>query len=100
MHPEQGPVWKWYYENAEEVVDRLGGNYRKEGPGALRIIPQVSIDEIQRIFEVTGGKKLQDSIQGFSEDKAREEDIPFNESIEGNEYFARVYTSNSGEHQK
>jgi len=100
MHPEQGPVWKWYYENAEEVVDRLGGNYRKEGPGALRIIPQVSIDEIQRIFEVTGGKKLQDIIQGFSEDKAREEDIPFNESIEGNEYFARVYTSNSGEHQK
>ncbi|MDD4970910.1 MAG: 4Fe-4S dicluster domain-containing protein [Paludibacter sp.] len=100
MHPEQGPVWKWYYENAEEVVDRLGGNYRKEGPGALRIIPQVSMDEIQRIFEVTGGKKLQDSIEDFSEDKATEMDIKFNDTIEGNDYFNHLYTTNSGNHQK
>src|ERR1035437_1162939 len=55
MHPEQGPVFEWYYQHAEEVVDRLGGNYKKDGPGALRIIPHESILEIQKIFEVTGG---------------------------------------------
>ena len=100
MHPEQGPVWDWYYHHAEEVVDRLGGNYMKDGPGALRIIPKESIDEIQKIFEVTGGTKLSDSIEHFSEDKANDMDIAFNSSIEGNDYFNHVFTENSNQHQK
>jgi len=100
MHPEQGPVWEWYYQNAEEVVDRLGGNYRKDGPGALRIIPKESIDEIQKIFDVTGGTKLSDTIEHFSEDKANDMEIRFNSAIEGNDYFNHVFTKNSNQHQK
>jgi len=100
MHPEQGPVWNWYYQHAEEVVDRLGGNYRKEGPGALRIIPKESIDEIQKIFEVTGGSKLSGTIEHFSEDKANELEITFNSAIEDNDYFNHVFTENSNQHQK
>ena len=100
MHPEQGPVWEWYYQHAEEVVDRLGGNYMKDGPGALRIIPKESIDEIQKIFEVTGGTKLSDTIEHFSEDKANEMEITFNSAIENNDYFNHVFTENSNQHQK
>ena len=100
MHPEQGPVWDWYYEHAEEVVDRLGGNYKKEGPGALRIIPHESILEIQKIFDVTGGSKLSDTIETFSEEKANDMDITFNSVIEENDYFMHVFTENSNHHQK
>ena len=100
MHPEQGPVWEWFYKNAEEVVDRLGGIYKKDGPGALRIIPKESIDEIQKIFEVSGGKELSDTIEHFSEYKANDLDITFNSAIEGNDYFMHVFTENSNHHQK
>jgi heterodisulfide reductase subunit C len=100
LHPEQGPVWDWYYQHAEEVVDRLGGNYKKDGPGALRIIPHESILEIQKIFEVTGGTKLSATIEAFSEEKANEMDITFNSAIEGNDYFMHVFTENSNHHQK
>ena len=100
MHPEQGPVWKWYHDNAEEVVDRMGGNYKKDGPGALRMIRKDNIAEIQKIFEVTGGAKLSKSIETFSESKANELDISFNDTIEGNDYFMHVYTENSEQHQK
>jgi heterodisulfide reductase subunit C len=100
MHPEQGPVFEWYYQHAEEVVDRLGGNYKKDGPGALRIIPHESILEIQKIFEVTGGTKLSATIEAFSEEKANEMDITFNSAIEGNDYFMHVFTENSNHHQK
>ena len=100
MHPEQGPVWDWYYHHAEEVVDRLGGNYKKDGPGALRIIPKECILEIQKIFELTGGAKLSATIEAFSEEKANDLDIPFNPVIEGNDYFMHVFTENSNHHQK
>ena len=100
LHPEQGPVWDWYYQHAEEVVDRLGGNYKKDGPGALRMIPHESILEIQKIFEVTGAAKLSDTIETFSEEKAKDMDIPFNSAIEGNDYFMHVFTKNSNHHQK
>lgn len=100
MHPEQGPVFEWYYQHAEEVVDRLGGNYKKDGAGALRIIPKESILEIQKIFEVTGGAKLSATIETFSEEKANDMDISFNSAIEGNDYFMNVFTENSNHHQK
>ncbi len=58
MHVEQGPVWRWYINNIEEVSDKLGANYHKEGSGALRRIPHEDMDEIRKIFEVTGGMEL------------------------------------------
>ncbi len=52
---EQGPVWKWYIENIEEIAPKLGANYHKEGAGALRTIPHEDMEEVRKIFEVTGG---------------------------------------------
>ena len=57
-HPEQGPVWRWYHKNIAEVVPKLGANYHGQGAGALRDIPQEDLDEVRRIFEVTGGMDL------------------------------------------
>lgn len=61
-HPEQGPIWKWYHDNIADVAPKLGANYHGNGPGALRDIPQEDLDEVRRIFEVTGGMKLQQTV--------------------------------------
>ena len=55
MHPEQGPIWEWYVNNIMDVAPKLGANYHGEGPGALREIHQKNLDEINKIYEVTGG---------------------------------------------
>lgn len=61
-HPEQGPVWEWYHEHITDVAPKLGANYHGKGPGALRDIPQEDLDEVRRIFEVTGGMELRDNV--------------------------------------
>ena len=61
-HPEQGPVWAWYRRHIEEVAPKLGANYHGSGPGALRTIPEEDLDEVRRIFEVTGGLELRDNL--------------------------------------
>ena len=57
-----------------------------------------NLEEVRRIFEVTGGQELLDDIDKFSRAKAREmgyaeRDIP-------TEYADYVYTQNNDEHQK
>lgn len=99
MHPEQGPVWKWIHQHLAEVYDRLGGNYKKEGPGIFRKISEESLDEIQKIFDQTGGQKLYDCIENFSEKKAKDMNIQFGDGIE-NDYFKHTYTFNNGEHYR
>ena len=99
-HPEQGPVWRWYVDHAEEVVDRLGGNYKKKGPGTLRAIAQKNIDEINQIFEVTGGSELYGKIEHFSQEKAKSLKQTTDDEIDMNDYFNRVYTENIKDHQK
>jgi len=66
LHPEQGPVWKWMYKNAERVYGRFNTNYNREGPGLLRRMSSRSMDELDRIFEVTGCKKLWQTIESES----------------------------------
>ena len=61
-HPEQGPVWEWYHEHIADIAPKLGANYHGKGPGALRDIPQEDLDEVRRIFEVTGGMELRDNV--------------------------------------
>ena len=61
-HPEQGPIWEWYIENIEEIAPKLGANYHGEGAGALRKISEEDLEEVRRIFEVTGGMKLREMI--------------------------------------
>ena len=63
-HPEQGPIWEWYIENIEGIAPKLGANYHGDGAGALRKISEDDLDEVRRIFEVTGGMKLRDTVLG------------------------------------
>ncbi len=61
-HPEQGPIWEWYRENIEEIAPKLGANYHGNGAGALRTIPEEDLDEVRRIFDVTGGTELRKKV--------------------------------------
>ncbi len=61
-HPEQGPVWDWYLKNIEKVAPKVGANYHGTGPGALRTIPEETMEEIRKIFEETGGMELRHKV--------------------------------------
>jgi heterodisulfide reductase subunit C len=63
QHPEQGPVWEWMSKNSDEVYHRFDSNYDHAGPGLLRKISKHSLDELDRIFEVTGCKELWNAIE-------------------------------------
>lgn len=98
-HPEQGPVGEWIYYNKEEVYERVGANYNGEGEGALRKIPQESMDEISRIFEITGGFERFDKIEHFSKLKA--ENMGFSENENNySDYVNHIFTTNNGKHNR
>lgn len=67
-HPEQGTVWEWVYENRKEVYDRLGANLYREGPGAMRKIDEASMEELRNIFRETGGERMFQVIEYYSEE--------------------------------
>lgn len=91
-HPEAGPIWKWEQENLDSVHKRLGSNLDGEGNGGLRKIPQESLDELQRIFDVTGGSAFYENIEACSKKKADEM------GLTDAEYFQAAYINNSGTH--
>lgn len=95
LHPEQGPIWEWYVKNAEEVADRMGGNYNKYGPGALRIIDKKNLDEVKKIFTITGGDKLHNHIESFSKEKATQLNIEIENEGINNQYYFHTYCENS-----
>jgi heterodisulfide reductase subunit C1 len=97
MHPEQGPVWEWVQDNKEGLLERLGGNYKGNGPGILRKIPDETLEELRRIFEVTGGLDLYNKIEEYSAAKAEEMELDIDEGLD-NEYFRHVYKTNNGSH--
>ncbi|MDZ4204139.1 MAG: 4Fe-4S dicluster domain-containing protein [Bacteroidales bacterium] len=97
LHPEQGPVWEWEYKNLELLMKKMGTNFHTEGPGALRIISENDLDEIRRIFEVTGGNERFDKIEEYSKIKAKEMGLEFGEGTDS-EYFKTVYTTNNSTH--
>lgn len=71
-HIEAGPVWKWHTEHFEDSFARQGGNYKGSGPGALRAIPQESLDELRSIFDVTGATERIETVEKYSKSKAEE----------------------------
>lgn len=93
LHPEQSPVWKWVNENDKDVFDRFGENYQKIGSGAFRSMTQQTLDELENIFKVTGGREMYDTIEKFSVEAAKEMGMDA-----GDEYLKYVLTTNSGEH--
>lgn len=68
IHPEQGPVWEWVYENRKDVYERLGANIYGEGAGGLRAIDGTSMEELRSIFMETGADKLFQLIEYYSSD--------------------------------
>ncbi len=97
MHPEQGPIWEWEHEHITEVMERLGANYQKTGPGILRKIPQEDLDEIRRIFDETGGTQRFRQIEEFSAIKAKEMGLSLNDALD-NDYIKHIYTTNLKDH--
>jgi heterodisulfide reductase subunit C len=99
LHPEQGPVWDWIQDNWSDLFKKMGANYKGDGPGILRRIPEEAMDEIREIFKVTGGMKRFENIEKFSKKKAKELNMQLDEGIE-NEYFRHIYKTNNGSHTK
>jgi heterodisulfide reductase subunit C1 len=99
LHPEQGPVWDWIQDNWVALFKKMGANYKGDGPGILRRIPEDAMDEIREIFKVTGGMKRFENIEEFSREKAKELNMQFDEGIE-NEYFQHIYKTNNGCHTR
>jgi len=99
LHPEQGPVWDWIQRNWSKVFDKMGANYKGDGVGILRKIDESALDEIRKIFEVTGGKARFDKIEEYSSEKASELGIELNDTLD-NDYFRHIYKYNSGNHSR
>lgn len=91
-HKESGPVWKWHTEHLKDNFERLGANYQGNGPGILRRIPQESLDELKRIFDVTGGTERIEAVERCSKEKAEEM------GMDMEEYFRMTFEDTSEFH--
>ena len=92
LHPEAGPIWEWIEKNMDDVYARNGANLDGEGPGALRKIPQSDLDELKRIFDITGATERIENINRLSMEKAKEL------GLSEEEYFMKVFTESSNNH--
>jgi len=89
MYPEQGTVWKWLRQNRESILERLGTSYNKNQSGTLRHISKKSLDDLQKIFDETGGSRRLEKIEKDSAEKAKELNIDFKEGKD--DYFNYLY---------
>ena len=89
MYPEQGPVWEWFRANRESILERLGTSYNKNQSGTLRNISQQSLNDLQKIFDETGGSRRLEKIEKNSAEKAKELNIDFKGGKD--DYFNWLY---------
>ncbi len=92
LHPEAGKVWEWQEKHFEDIYERLGANLDGNGRGALRKIPQEDLDELKRIFDITGATERLESVERVSMEKAKEM------GLTEEEYFMKVFTQTEKEH--
>ncbi|MEY1640009.1 4Fe-4S dicluster domain-containing protein [Tenuifilum osseticum] len=98
MFPELGPVWQWVRDNREKVLAKVGANYNGSGPGAMRKISKENLDELEKIFEVTGGLDWFDKIEDVSAQKAKELGMEKGDATDKKSaYFTHVYRYNNAE---
>ena len=76
LHPEQGTVWQWIYDNDKEVYGQFTPVYMRHGAGALR-------------------KEMLDSIEEHSDRKARE--LGYDQGAD-QQYMMDVFLHNNNEH--
>ena len=98
MFPEQGPIWDWRQKYWGDLIDDLGGNYKKEGPGALRKIPESSLEELRNIFKVTGAIDFFDAIEKYSREKATEMKIKIDDKGLKSDYLNMIYNDTLKQH--
>ncbi|WP_088653954.1 4Fe-4S dicluster domain-containing protein [Geofilum rhodophaeum] len=67
-HPEQGPVWIWALEQGADLYRRCGSNYYGEGEGGLRKMAPGVLNELEAIFEETGGLRFWEAIERGAEE--------------------------------
>ncbi len=91
LHPEQGPVWKWIFENKQEVYSRLGARLDQDGAGTLRKINRNVLAELGAIFDESGATRFLDKIEAASQAKAKELGL-MDENGNMDRYFEHVYT--------
>ncbi len=92
MHPESGPVWEWMEQNMNDSYARMGANLDGDGTGALRKIPQADLDELKRIFDVTGATGRIEKVNKCSQEKAA------SMGLTPDEYFNKVFTQTEKDH--
>lgn len=98
-HPEQGPTWEWQNAHLDGLFNRFGVKYLGDAPGPMRRIPRESLDELKRIFDVTGATDMYDWIEEQSELKAAEMGLEFDRRLDC-EYMHEVFNHDSGNHTK
>ena len=76
----------------EEVYRRNGANLDGDGPGALRRIPKEDLDDLKRIFDITGATERIETINRHSMQKAQEM------GMTPEEYFKHVFNDTQKEH--
>lgn len=70
-HPEQGPIWDWYRQNAVSILKKMGGSYKAEKPGTLRDIQQSDMDELHKIFAETGAIEQFNAMENHCDGKKK-----------------------------
>lgn len=101
LHPEQGPVWEWVHGHVADVFGRFDDGYDREVPGAMKKMSRATLDEMRRIFEVTGGLEFFEDIERHSARKAAE--LGMAETVDGrerasDEYMRMTFTADNGQH--
>jgi heterodisulfide reductase subunit C len=71
-HKEAGTTWQWEEEHLDDVYERLGANLDKPGPGAVRKIAQEDLDDLKRIFDISGGTARMTAVVDAGLKKAKE----------------------------
>lgn len=88
-YPEQGPVWKWMRKNRKSILKRLGTSYGEDRAGTLRNTNKKSLEELQKIFDETGGTRRFEKIESYSSEIAEKMNKEF--SCEKDEYWRYLY---------
>lgn len=100
IHPEQGPVWRWIYENMERVYQTVGANLDGDGDGAMRKISKNDLNELEQIFKVTGGIELTEKIEACSREKAVEFGITDEDGNPDMEKYCTFLNNETGDYDE
>ncbi|HEX3007347.1 MAG TPA: hypothetical protein VHO90_07010, partial [Bacteroidales bacterium] len=65
-----------------------------DGPGILRKIPNETMEEVKKIFEMTGATERFDKIETLSMQKSKQMNIEMTQELH-NDYMHHVFTKNS-----